>query len=136
MPLPTRVLIVEADSAFADALTEIVGSVPDHVVLEVATTAEAGLAAAGRLRPDVLITDVHPAGTLSGFALMWQISESCDCKVIGLLSFEDDVYREATAKHGAVACLVKECVAEELPALLQSLRADTEGGPRNQAIPN
>lgn len=117
-----RVLIVEASPSYAEALKEIVGSVPNYEVVSVMPTADEALAAVEQVDPHIVITDVQPAGSISGFALMWQITESRDCRVIGLLRIDDHAYREAAAKHGACACLLKEFVAEELPSVLHSLQ--------------
>ncbi len=128
-PANVRVLIVEASPSYAEALKEIVGAVPDYEVVSVMPTADEALSAIDRVDPHVVITDVQPAGSISGFALMWQITENYDCDVIGLLSIDNDAYREGATKHGACACLLKECVAEELPPILRSLCEKREPRP-------
>lgn len=120
-PTNVRVLIVESSLSYAEAMKEIVGSVSGHHVVTVLPTADEALVEIERARPDIVITDVQPAGSISGFALMWRVTENYDCDVIGLLSIDDDAYREGAIKHGACACLLKECAAEELPPVLRSL---------------
>ena len=120
-PTNVRVLIVESSRSYAEAIKEIVRSVPGHEVVAVVSTADEALVTIELDPPDVVITDMQPAGSFSGFALMWRISKNYDCDVIGLLSIDDDAYREGAIKHGACACLLKECVAEELPPVLRSL---------------
>ncbi len=120
-PSVTRVLIVEANPAYADALREIVASVRGCEVLDVIPTADEALEAIEQTSPDVLITDVRPAGTMSGFALMWRVTQRCDCAIICVLSADNEAYREGAAQHGARACLPRECVAEEMPDLLRTI---------------
>ncbi len=120
-PVPVRVLVVEASPTYAAILKEIVDAVPGHEVVSVVPTADEALLVNERDRPDIIITDIQPAGSLSGFALVWRITENYDCDVIGLLRVDHEAYREGAAKHGTCACLLKECVAEELPPLLRSL---------------
>lgn len=126
MPTKTQVLIVEATPTYAEALKDTVRSAPGHEILSVASTADEALEIAERARPDIVITDMQPAGSISAFALMRRITENYDCKVIGLLSVDNEAYREGAAKHGACACLLKECVAEELPPVLEALRERRE----------
>lgn len=128
-PTPIRVLIVEANKAYADTVQEIVSSVPRLEVVSVVPTADEALVEIERARPDIVITDVQPAGSISGFALMWRTTENYDSDMIGLLGVDDDAYREGAFKHGACACLLKECVAEELPSVLRSL---SEKRPRRE----
>jgi DNA-binding NarL/FixJ family response regulator len=81
---PISVLICDEQRLFADALAIVVGSAPNvRLVAEPVDNASAAIAACARLKPEVVLMDLHLPGKSNGIEATKQIrSESPGTKVI------------------------------------------------------
>ncbi len=78
---PTRVLIVEDSAVSVALLTELINSDPALQVVGIATDGVAAVAAAERLRPDVITMDIHMP-RLDGFGATRRIMEECPTRIV------------------------------------------------------
>jgi two-component system chemotaxis response regulator CheB len=76
-----RVLLVEDAPVERELLRYLLSSDPQLLVAGVAHDGEEGVAAACRLRPDVIIMDIHMP-RLDGFSAARQIMESCPTRIV------------------------------------------------------
>jgi len=76
-----RVLVVEDSPASRELLTRLLNADPAIEVVGVAADGEAAVAAAQRLRPDVITMDIH-LPKLDGFAATRRIMEQCPTRIV------------------------------------------------------
>jgi two-component system, chemotaxis family, protein-glutamate methylesterase/glutaminase len=106
---PVRVLIVEDSPVSVDLLTEIINSDPALQVVGVATDGEAGVAAAERLRPDVITMDIHMP-RLDGYAATRRIMATCPTRIVmvtGSLLADEVAAGFRVLESGALALIAK-----------------------------
>jgi len=104
---PIRVLVVEDSRAQRELLVGLLRAAGDFVVVETAGDGKEALAAALRLRPDVIVMDIH-LPILDGYEATRQIMQQCPTPIV-LVSSNDDTARrsiEALAV-GALAVVSK-----------------------------
>ena len=114
MPEQVRVLIVDDDDLMRAGLQSVLSSDPSIELVGEAADGDAGVAAARKLRPDVVLMDVRMPG-LDGIAATWELTAAVpDTKVVILTTFEDDDYIFSGLEAGAAGFLLKRTRPEEL----------------------
>lgn len=106
---PIRVLVVEDSPVARMLLTHLIGSDPQLALAGVAGDGEEGVAAATRLRPDVIVMDIHMP-KLDGFAAARQIMETCPTRIVMVTastSAKDVAATFHALEAGALAVLAK-----------------------------
>lgn len=106
---PIRVLLVEDSPVARTLLTYLLGSDPQLAVAGVAEDGEAGVAAAARLRPDIVVMDIH-LPKLDGFMAARRIMETCPTRIVMVTastSAKDVAATFQALEAGALAVLVK-----------------------------
>ena len=102
-----RVLVVDDQEPFRRAMAAVVGATDGFVVVGSATTGEESLEAAGELRPDLVLMDVHLPG-IDGVEATRELVAHPDAPVVVLLStYDEDAGEEFIAQSGAAAYLTK-----------------------------
>ena len=120
MSEPIRVLLVEDNDVFREALEMLLGLRSDmEIVASVADGADAAEAAA-RLHPEVVLMDYRLPG-LDGVQATRAVLEAYpDAAVIVLTASANLRERDALTEAGAVACLRKD---EDLDAIVAAIHA-------------
>jgi len=114
MPEQVRVLIVDDDDLMRAGLQSVLSSDPSIELVGEAADGAAGVAAARKLRPDVVLMDVRMPG-LDGIAATRELTAAVpDTKVVILTTFEDDDYIFSGLEAGAAGFLLKRTRPEEL----------------------
>lgn len=119
MSAPIRVVLVEDNQIFRQALELLLGLRDD---IEVVATVEDGSDAAavcGRLAPDVVVMDYRLPG-LDGVQATAAVRETCpDVAVVCLTASANPREMDALQSAGAVACLTKDT---ELDAIVLAIQ--------------
>jgi two-component system chemotaxis response regulator CheB len=145
---PIRVLIVEDLPVVRELLRQILNSDPRLQVIGVAVDGEEAVTAAQRLRPDVIVMDIH-LPRLDGFAATRQIMESAPTRIVMATATADPKEVAASFRAieaGALALLAKptgpgqpdfEASAQELvqTVKLMSEVQVVKRWPRRAAVP-
>lgn len=120
---PIRVVVVDDQPVFAEALGARLRTEPDLEVLAEVYTVRDALATVTRLSPDVVILDIV-LGDDDGVELEARLLEICpDLKVV-LLTGLDDPTRVVEAVHlGAHAWVSKSVPSEELVRVIRGVQA-------------
>jgi DNA-binding NarL/FixJ family response regulator len=123
---PVRIVLVEDNEVFRDALELLLGMRADVEVVASVGDGVAAIAAAKEHRPDVILMDYRmPA--LDGIQATAQIVEAVPgVAVVALTASADAAEREALVEAGAVACLMKDQELDEIVAAI--LQAATVAG--------
>jgi DNA-binding NarL/FixJ family response regulator len=122
---PVRVVLVEDNEVFRDALELLLGMRDDVAIVASVGDGVAAVAAAKEYRPDVMLMDYRmPA--LDGIQATAQIVEEVPgVAVVALTASADDAEREALVEAGAVACLMKDQELDEIVAAILQAAAVT-----------
>jgi len=103
---PKRVLIVDDDPEITDVLSDYFKGKPGFTI-ETAATAEAGVAAARRVRPDLVLLDLEMPG-LGGMEGLKQLRRTIGEVPVLIVSGTMDLAAPSDAmKHGALAFIPK-----------------------------
>jgi len=115
---PVRIVLVEDNEVFRDALELLLGMRPDVEVVASVGDGAAAVDAAIEHRPDVVLMDFRlPA--LDGIQATAQVVGAApDVAVVALTASADDAEREALLGAGAVACLAKHQELDEIVAAI------------------
>ncbi|HZT84516.1 MAG TPA: response regulator transcription factor [Gaiellaceae bacterium] len=115
---PVRILLVEDNEVFRDALELLLGMRPDVEIVASVGDGAAAVAAAIEHRPDVVLMDYRlPA--LDGIQATAQVVAALpDVAVVALTASADAAEREALVEAGAVACLAKDQELDEIVAAI------------------
>ena len=104
----TRVLLVDDQALFREALATLLGVRDDVTVVGEAADGEQALRRAAALRPDVVLMDLRMP-VLDGIAATRRLRETQpDVRVIALTTFDDDEDVFAALRAGAVGYLLKD----------------------------
>jgi DNA-binding NarL/FixJ family response regulator len=123
---PVRVLLVDDQALFREALATLLEVRPEIEVVGEAGDGDAALAQAARLRPDVVLMDLHMP-VLDGIAATRRLRvEQPDVRVLALTTFDDDEDVFAALRAGAVGYLLKDVSSARLvEALLAAARGES-----------
>ena len=123
---PVRIVLVEDNEVFRDALELLLGMRADVEVVASVGDGVAAIAAAKEHRPDVILMD-YCMPALDGIQATAQIVEAVPgVAVVALTASADAAEREALLEAGAVACLMKDQELDEIVATI--LQAATVAG--------
>ena len=115
---PVRILLVEDNEVFRDALELLLGMRADVQIVASVGDGSAAVSAAVEHRPDVVLMDYRLPG-LDGIQATVQVLEAVpDVAVVALTASADAAEREALLEAGAVACLAKDQELEEIVATI------------------
>ena len=122
---PARIVLVEDNEVFRDALELLLGMRDDVEIVASVGDGLAAVAAAKKYRPVVLLMDYRmPA--LDGIQATAQVMEEVPgVAVVALTASADAAEREALVEAGAVACLMKDQELEEIVAAILQAAAAT-----------
>jgi DNA-binding NarL/FixJ family response regulator len=115
---PVRILLVEDNEVFRDALELLLGMRADVEIVASVGDGAAAVAAAVEHRPDVVLMDYRLPG-VDGIQATTQVLEAVpEVAVVALTASADAAEREALVEAGAVACLTKDQELEEIVATI------------------
>jgi DNA-binding NarL/FixJ family response regulator len=115
---PVRILLVEDNEVFRDALELLLGMREDVAIVASVGDGAAAVSAAIEHRPDVVLMDYRLPG-LDGIQATIQVLEAVpEVAVVALTASADAAEREALVEAGAVACLAKDQELEEIVAAI------------------
>jgi DNA-binding NarL/FixJ family response regulator len=123
---PVRVLLVDDQALFREALATLLAVRPEIEVVGEAGDGAGALERAAALRPDVVLMDLHMP-VLDGIAATRRLRvEQPDIRVLALTTFDDDEDVFAALRAGAVGYLLKDVASERLvEALLAAARGES-----------
>jgi DNA-binding NarL/FixJ family response regulator len=123
---PVRVLLVDDQALFREALATLLEVRPEIEVVGGAGDGAAALQQAAVLRPDVVLMDLHMP-VLDGIAATRRLRvEQPDVRVLALTTFDDDEDVFAALRAGAVGYLLKDVSSDRLvEALLAASRGES-----------
>jgi DNA-binding NarL/FixJ family response regulator len=123
---PVRVLLVDDQALFREALRTLLEVRPEIEVVGEAGDGDAALRQAADLRPDVVLMDLHMP-VLDGIAATRRLRvEQPDVRVLALTTFDEDEDVFAALRAGAVGYLLKDVTSDRLvEALLAAARGES-----------
>ncbi len=123
---PVRVLLVDDQALFREALATLLGVRPEIAVVGEAENGAEAIDRVAALRPDVVLMDLHMP-VLDGIGATRRLRvEHPDVRVLALTTFDDDEDVFAALRAGAVGYLLKDVSSERLvEALLAAARGES-----------
>lgn len=122
MAAPTRVVIVEDNDVFREALVLLLGQQPELEVVAAVAGAEEALHVCRAERPDVVLMDYRLPGMDGVRATSAVRSASPESAVISLTASATPSEARALKEAGAATCLTKDAPLEEIVAALLGAR--------------
>ncbi|MGY1621582.1 response regulator [Geodermatophilus sp. SYSU D00965] len=121
-----RVLVVDDQALFREALVTLLGARPEVEVAGEAADGAQALERAAELQPDVVLMDLHMP-VLDGIAATRRLRvEQPAVRVLALTTFDDDEDVFAALRAGAVGYLLKDVSSDRLvEALLSAARGES-----------
>jgi len=120
---PVRILLVEDNEVFRDALELLLGMRTDVEIVASVGDGAAAVSAAVEHRPDVVLMDYRMPG-MDGIQATTQVVEALPgVAVVALTASADAAERVALVEAGAVACLTKDQELEEIVAAIHHAAA-------------
>lgn len=120
MSEPIRVVLVEDNEVFREALELVLGVRTDMEVVASVPDGGNAAAAAARLRPDVVLMDYRLPG-LDGVQATRAVREACPTAAVVCLTASANLReRDALTDAGAVACLRKDVGLDAIVAAILS----------------
>ncbi|MBD0691118.1 response regulator [Streptomyces sp. CBMA123] len=118
-----RVLIVDDQPLVRRGLALILSPDPSLAVVGEAEDGEQAVAAALRLRPDVVVMDIRMP-VLDGVGATAELARALpECRVLALSTFDMDEYVVAALRAGAHGFLPKDVSPEELGSAIRTVHA-------------
>ena len=123
---PVRVLLVDDQALFREALAVLLEVRAEIEVVGEAADGAAALERSAALQPDVVLMDLHMP-VLDGIAATRRLKvEQPDVRVLALTTFDDDEDVFAALRAGAVGYLLKDVTSDRLvEALLAAARGES-----------
>jgi DNA-binding NarL/FixJ family response regulator len=122
----TRVLIADDQALLRQGLAMMIGAQPDMDVVGEAATGTEAIAAAARLRPDIVVMDIRMPG-MDGVEATRQICagqpQGAGPRVIMLTTFDLDEYVVAALQAGASGFLLKDAMPADIIAAIRVVSA-------------
>lgn len=113
-----RIVIVEDNTVFREALELLLGLRSDLVVVASVADGEEAVAMCREHEPDVALMDYRLPG-LDGIEATRALKEACpEVAVVGLTASANREEMKALREAGAVACLTKDQELEEIVAAI------------------
>ena len=113
-----RVVLVEDNDVFREALELLLGMRADVEIAASVGDGAAAVSAAVEHRPDVVLMDYRMPG-MDGIQATTQVVEALPgVAVVALTASADAAERDALVEAGAVACLTKDQELEEIVAAI------------------
>jgi DNA-binding NarL/FixJ family response regulator len=124
--VPVRVLLVDDQALFREALAVLLDARTDVEVVGEAANGDEALRSASELRPDVVLMDLRMP-VLNGIAATRRLrAEQPDVRVIALTTFDDDEEVFAALRAGAIGYLLKDVSSLRLvEAILAAARDES-----------
>ncbi len=119
-----RILLVDDQSLFREALRTLLGLQPDFEIVGEAENGERAIACAGKLLPDVVLMDLRMPVMGGVEATSGLLDKSPSSRVIVLTTFDEDQEVFSALRAGAIGYLLKACSADKL---CDSVRAAARG---------
>ena len=121
-----RVLVVDDQALFREALTTLLGARPEVEVVGEAGNGHQALERAAALQPDVVLMDLHMP-VLDGIAAIRRLrAEQPGVRVLALTTFDDDEDVFAALRAGAAGYLLKDVSSDRLvEAVLSAARGES-----------
>jgi len=124
MTKPIRILLVDDQALFREALHTLLSVQTDFEVVGEAGNGEEALRLAVVSQPNVILMDLRMP-VLDGVTATGRLRESLpDCRVIILTTFDDDEYVFEGLRSGAVGYLMKDVSSEKL---FEAIRSTARG---------
>jgi DNA-binding NarL/FixJ family response regulator len=115
---PVRIVLVEDNEVFRDALELLLGMRADIEIVASVGDGGPAVSAAIEHRPDVVVMD-YRLPTLDGIQATAQVLAAVpEVAVVALTASADAAEREALVEAGAVACLTKDQELDEIVAAI------------------
>lgn len=118
---PIKILLVDDQALLRVGMRMVLEAEPDLVVVAEAGDGRAGIQAARRFRPDVILMDVRMPEIDGIEATREIVRELPDSKVIILTTFDLDEYAFAGLRAGASGFLLKDARPAELAAAVRAV---------------
>jgi len=119
-----RILLVDDQSLFREALRTLLSLQPDFDIVAEAENGERAISLAKAHRPDVILMDLRMP-VLNGIEATRRIMQTVpDSRVVVLTTFDEDEEIFEALRAGALGYLLKACSAEKL---CESVRAAARG---------
>jgi DNA-binding NarL/FixJ family response regulator len=119
-----RILLVDDQSLFREALRTLLSLQPDFEIVAEAENGERAIALAKAHRPDVILMDLRMP-VLGGVEATRRLTQTLPAsRVVVLTTFEEDEEIFEALRAGAVGYLLKACSADKL---CESVRAAAKG---------
>jgi DNA-binding NarL/FixJ family response regulator len=121
-----RVLVVDDQALFREALVTLLGARPEVEVVGEAGDGQQALERAAALQPDVVLMDLHMP-VLDGIATTRRLRvEQPGVRVLALTTFDDDEDVFAALRAGALGYLLKDVSSDRLvEAVLSAARGES-----------
>jgi two-component system response regulator DesR len=120
---PVRIVLVEDNEVFRDALELLLGMRDDVTIVASVADGAAAISAAMEHRPDVVIMDYRLPG-IDGIQATTQVLAAMpEVAVVALTASADAAEREALVEAGAVACLTKDQELDEIVTAIRNAAA-------------
>ena len=123
---PLRVLLVDDQALFREALATLLGARPEVEVVGEADDGHQALERAAALQPDVVLMDLHMP-VLDGIAATRRLKvEQPGVRVLALTTFDDEEDVFAALRAGALGYLLKDVSSDRLvEAVLSAARGES-----------
>lgn len=116
---PVRIVLVEDNAVFREALELLLGMRPEVEVVAAVGDGGAAVEAVETHRPDVVLMDYRLPGLDGVQATEAVVAAVPGVAVVALTASANESEREALVRAGAVACLTKD---QELDDIIEAIR--------------